>query len=48
MESSIRSRVCGAHWRDRDERSRIYADILRLQNMKIDAMTEEIARLHKG
>ena len=31
-----------------DERSRIYADILRLQNMKIDAMTEEIARLRKG
>ncbi|MDA0337804.1 MAG: SH3 domain-containing protein [bacterium] len=31
-----------------DERARIYADIVRLQNMKIEAMTEEISRLRKG
>ncbi|MDP7447836.1 MAG: hypothetical protein QF689_04540, partial [Candidatus Latescibacteria bacterium] len=31
-----------------DERAKIYADIVRLQNMKIDAMTEEISRLRKG
>jgi uncharacterized protein YgiM (DUF1202 family) len=31
-----------------DERARIYADIVRLQNMKIDAMTEEISRLRKA
>jgi SH3-like domain-containing protein len=31
-----------------DERVRIYADIVRLQNMKIDAMTEEISRLRKA
>jgi uncharacterized protein YraI len=31
-----------------DERSKIYADIVRLQNMKIDAMTEEIRRLRRG
>ena len=30
-----------------DERVRIYADIVRLQNMKIEAMTEEISRLRK-
>lgn len=30
-----------------DERARIYADIVRLQNMKIEAMTEEIRRLRK-
>lgn len=30
-----------------DERARIYADIVRLQNMKIDAMNEEIRRLRK-
>ena len=28
-----------------DERSRLFADIVRLQNMKIEAMTEEIRRL---
>ena len=31
-----------------DERVRIYTDIVRLQNMKIDAMTEEISRLRKA
>jgi hypothetical protein len=31
-----------------DERVRIYADIVRLQNMKIEAMTEEISRLRKA
>ncbi len=31
-----------------DERARIFADIVRLQNMKIEAMTEEISRLRKG
>ena len=28
-----------------DERSRLFADIVRLQNMKIEAMTQEIRRL---
>ncbi|MEC8931972.1 MAG: hypothetical protein VYB08_11155, partial [Candidatus Latescibacterota bacterium] len=28
-----------------DERNRLYADIVRLQNMKIEAMTQEIRRL---
>ena len=31
-----------------DERVGIYADIVRLQNMKIEAMTEEISRLRKA
>jgi len=31
-----------------DERARIYADLVRLQNMKIDAIEEEIERLRKG
>ena len=28
-----------------DDRNRLYADIVKLQNMKIEAMTEEIRRL---
>lgn len=31
-----------------DEQARLYADIVRLQNMKIDAMSEEIRRLRRG
>jgi hypothetical protein len=31
-----------------DERARIYADIVRLQNMKIEAMAEEVMRLRKA
>ena len=31
-----------------DERARIYADIVRLQNMRIEVMNEEVRMLRRG